>query len=66
MFYSDIDRKVATLQDFQQEKMEEGLLTNSYIPTLPKHVDCPIECTKKYFCSKLDMQKCSQVQKVYL
>lgn len=53
MFYRDIDRKVVTLQDFQQEKMEKGLLTNSYIPTLPKHVDCPIECTKKVFLFKV-------------
>lgn len=66
ILYGDINRKAITLQDFQQEKMEQGLLTNLYIPTLPKRVDSPTEGTKKYFCSKLDIQKCFQVQKVYL
>lgn len=62
-FRGDLNRKVITLQDFQQEKMEQRLLTNLYIP---KHMNSPTEGTKKYFSSKLDRQKCFQVQHVYL
>lgn len=39
MFYGVIDRKAITLQDFQQEKMGQGLHSNSNIPTWPKHMN---------------------------
>lgn len=67
MFCGDIDKKMITLQGFQLfQKMEQGLLSNSYILTLLKHLNSPTEATKKYFCSKSGMPKCFQVQKVYL
>lgn len=46
MFYGNIARKAIILQDFQQEIMEKGLLSDSYLPALPKHMKSPQQAQK--------------------
>lgn len=60
MFYGDIGRKAIILQDFQQENMEQGLISNSSLPTLPKDMKSPQQAQKKVFLFKVANEVCSK------
>lgn len=47
VFDGDIGRRVIILQNFRQENTEQGLLSNSYLPTLSKHMKSPQQAQKK-------------------